>query len=247
MAPSVLRVHPRPTLRLTAFAALLVSTTAPAQTHRPALSGYVSVANDYRLRGLSQTDGGAALQLGIDYQHASGFFVGGRASNVNYGAERESERPRKIEADYYAGYDYRRGAWSWTATLTRYDYPNHTADYDYDEVSGTVGFKERLFYGAAWTTNLNSRGNSALHQELGVTWPLARHLELSGTLGRLESDYLEGGAYMHWDVGISKVLGRLSLDLRHYENNYTRAYSYLGDPAGGHWVVTLSYGLLATP
>lgn len=239
--------------RLALCAAVFASAAAPAQTHRPALSGYVSLASDYRLHGLSQTAGGAALQLGIDYQHGSGAFAGGRASNVDFPVDRYGAGgpygygagARRVEADYYAGYDFRRGAWASTVTLTRYAYAGG-AGYDYGELAVTLGFADKLYYTAARSDDLYGSGDAALEQTLGSSWPLGRWgLEIGGSLSRLSTDRVPGGSYTHWDLGISKLVGPVNLDLRRYGNDVADTYFGLGDPSGG-WVLAVSYGWLTT-
>ncbi|MBP53259.1 MAG: hypothetical protein CMG88_01690, partial [Marinobacter sp.] len=41
------------------------------------VSSNVSASSNYLFRGVTQTDGAAAVQGGLDYEHASGFYVGG--------------------------------------------------------------------------------------------------------------------------------------------------------------------------
>jgi uncharacterized protein (TIGR02001 family) len=46
------------------------------------VSGHVALLSDFVFRGESLTEGRPALQAGIGYDHPSGLFVGGLASNV---------------------------------------------------------------------------------------------------------------------------------------------------------------------
>ena len=55
---------------------------APAPT--PALTGNIRLVNDYVWRGLTQTNGKPAIQGGLDYTHASGFYVGTWLSNISW-------------------------------------------------------------------------------------------------------------------------------------------------------------------
>ena len=44
-------------------------TPAPAPAPTPAVTGNMTIASDYRFRGISQTYTGPAIQGGVDYAH----------------------------------------------------------------------------------------------------------------------------------------------------------------------------------
>src|SRR5690606_7575411 len=62
------------------------------------VSTNIAVVSNYLFRGVSQTDGSPAVQGGIDFEHASGFYAGTWASNVDFGDE------ISYELDLYAGF-----------------------------------------------------------------------------------------------------------------------------------------------
>ncbi|MCL1090591.1 TorF family putative porin [Shewanella profunda] len=62
-----------------ALATSLLSSNANAE-----VTGEISLTNDYRFRGVSQTAGDPALQAGIDWGFDSGLSVGAWASNVDF-------------------------------------------------------------------------------------------------------------------------------------------------------------------
>jgi len=82
--------------------------SAPASPHT--LTGNLGFVTDYRFRGISQTFEQPAIQGGVDYSHASGFYVGTWASNVYGGA---SAQPLGVayfngsmEWDFYGGFKF---------------------------------------------------------------------------------------------------------------------------------------------
>lgn len=216
---------------------IAVSGAAHAQDPVSELSGYVTLSSGYWKHGLAQTDG-ASLQLGIDYQHYTGFFAYARAMNVDYPQNYEGQS-RDIETSAYVGYHDRRGRWSWTGSVGRYFYPG-ADDYDYDEVSASVGFRDRIFYTASYNDEYYARADSALNQEISINFPLPAEFEIGGALGYF--DVSGGPEITHWHVGISKLVGRMALDLRYYDGNYEWR-NYLGDPDADHYVVSVSYAL----
>jgi uncharacterized protein (TIGR02001 family) len=214
------------------------SGVAGAQDPASGLSGYVTLSSGYWKHGLSHNDG-ATLQLGIDYQHYTGFFAYARAMNVDYPQNYEGQS-RDVETSAYVGYHDRHGRWSWTTSIGRYFYPG-TDGYDYDELSASVGFRDRIFYTASYNDEYYVRGASALNQEISVAFPLAAEVEIGGAVGYFDVSG-DGPEITHWNVGVSKLLGRLALDLRYYDGDYEWR-NYLGDPEADHYVLSVSYAL----
>jgi uncharacterized protein (TIGR02001 family) len=209
-----------------------------AQSPESDLNGYVTLSSGYWRHGLAQTED-ASLQLGIDYQHYSGFFAYARAMNVDYPQNFEGQR-RDVEASAYVGFHDRRDQWSWTVSAGRYFYPDAAA-YDYDEWSASVGFRDRVFYTVSYNDEYYARGTAALNQQISLAFPLPGDVEIGGAVGYF--DVRGGGPEItHWDVGVSKLVGRMALDLRYYDGNYEWR-NYLGDPDADHYVFSVSYAL----
>lgn len=230
------------TLRAASWgAAVIVSVaagTACAQDAVSELNGYVTVSSGYWRHGLAQTDS-ASVQLGIDYQHYTGFFAYARAMNVDYPQSYTGQR-REVETSAYVGYHKRHPRWSWTTSLGRYLYPG-TDGYEYGEISASVGFRDRVFYAVSYNDEYYSTGASALNQELSVSFPLPRNIEVGGAIGYF--DMSDGAAEIeHWNLGVSKLVGRIALDLRYYDSDYSWR-NYLGDPHADRYVLSASYAL----
>ena len=238
------KINPTIVSRALIVIALVAAPHGPAggQVTGSGFSAYVTLSNDFVYRGLSQTDESAALQIGMDYQHKSGFFAGGWVSNVDFSTERRRTEPREIELDYYVGYSWLARDWSVAATLARYSYPNTSVSYDYTEVSGSFGFLDRFFYTLSYTDGLLGHPNSGLGQEFGFESPLPWGTRFAASVGRLDSNDVIGGAYDHWNVGISKQVQRFGVDVRFYDADYARV-SPLGVPLRKSWVVSVSYQL----
>ena len=217
--------------------ALMGSGAASAQDPVSELSGYVTLSSGYWKHGLAHNDG-ASLQLGIDYQHYTGFFAYARAMNVDY-PQNLPGQARDVETSAYVGYHRRRAQWSLTASLGTYIYPG-ADDYDYDEVSASVGFRDRVFYTASYNEEYYAGRSSALNQEVSVAFPLPAEIEIGGAVGYF--DMSAGSNITHWNVGVSKLVGRTALDLRYYDGNYERR-NFLGDPDADHYVLSVSYAL----
>jgi uncharacterized protein (TIGR02001 family) len=94
--------------KIAAVAALLASSATFAQTKAPepdyTLSYNVGLVSDYRFRGISQTSFKPAVQLGVDFAHKSGFYLGAFGSNVDWVKEFNGATKGSYEIDLYGGY-----------------------------------------------------------------------------------------------------------------------------------------------
>ena len=80
---------------------------APAPTPEHTLTGNVGVYSQYIFRGLTQTNGDAALQGGFDYSHSSGFYAGTWLSNISWLTDSPTATgyaSSSLEMDFYGGY-----------------------------------------------------------------------------------------------------------------------------------------------
>jgi uncharacterized protein (TIGR02001 family) len=224
----------------TAVVASAVSARAAAEDAALGVNGYLTLGNGYWSHGLSHNDG-LSVQAGVDWQHGSGWFAGGWAANVDYAVEYAPDEPRDLAVDLYGGFHRRSGDWSWTLSLGRYLYPGTAIDYDYSELSGTIGYRDRFFYTASYSDAFYGAERAALNHELSFALPLRGDFELGGAVGHFA---ISGGdvGYSHWNVGASKVVRRVVVDLRYYDSGYDWI-GWLGDPDANHYVVSVSYAL----
>ncbi len=95
-------------LKIAASLAVLATSASFAQTKAPepdyTLAYSAGVVTDYRFRGLSQTSFKPALQLGVDFAHKSGFYLGAFGSNVNWVKDFNLATKGSYEVDLYGGY-----------------------------------------------------------------------------------------------------------------------------------------------
>jgi uncharacterized protein (TIGR02001 family) len=107
----------------------------------------VTLASDYRTRGISQTQNDPTLQAGATLAHSSGLYLGAWTSNVDFGGGLKTRQ----EVDYYAG-------WLWQATddvsldlgYLKYSYPKES-QFNQSEAYGILsvyGVKLGAYYSA---------------------------------------------------------------------------------------------------
>ncbi len=125
-------------MRLLLGAALMGSALTAAAAD---VAGNVTLATDYRFRGISQVHGNfsPAIQGGFDFATDLGFYVGTWASNVNF----TGPTGGAIEVDVYGGFkgmiDEELG---YDLGVLYYGYPqDNDASLAYTEVYGSLTFK----------------------------------------------------------------------------------------------------------
>ncbi len=95
-------------VKIAASLAIFATSASFAQTKAPepdyTLSYNVGAVTDYRFRGISQTSFKPALQLGVDFAHKSGFYLGAFGSNVDWVKEFNGATKGSYEIDLYGGY-----------------------------------------------------------------------------------------------------------------------------------------------
>ena len=81
--------------------------TDPEDAGSP-IAANVTVVNDYRYRGISQSNFKPAIQGGFDYAHDSGFYIGNWNSSISWISDAVtaagSNTSAPIEMDFYAGF-----------------------------------------------------------------------------------------------------------------------------------------------
>jgi uncharacterized protein (TIGR02001 family) len=131
---------------LLASAAAAAFTTSVAQAQTPAptpehtVTGNMTIASDYRFRGISQTFGegfftpGPAIQGGIDYSHSSGFYLGNWNSNIS---GNQYPNGSSIEMDFYGGWKGSWGDFGLDVGTIYYLYPGGTKLFGVDPAGNT--------------------------------------------------------------------------------------------------------------
>ena len=136
-------------LALLATSSAAFAQTAPAAPE--STLGYnVGVVTEYRYRGLAQTKGDPALQGGVDYTDASGFYVGAWGSTIKWikdsaGVAGQTKGP--IELDLYGGYKFEAAGLAYDVGFLRYQYQGNTLAKT--TAATLVNANTNEFYGAA--------------------------------------------------------------------------------------------------
>lgn len=200
--------------RLMPLIGLALVTSGLCASANAELSGEISLTNDYRFRGVSQTAGDPALQAGIDWAFGSGFSVGAWASNVDF--DEPGYNGPNIEYDFYVAYGGEINPdLTYDITLNRYNYSGDS-DLGYFEV--TAGMDYQGFRVAYWYTNDYSGSDLAYHYtELNYSYEFAENWNLDLHYGYNTGDALDDGegfdSYSDYSIGVSTELAGFGLSL----------------------------------
>jgi uncharacterized protein (TIGR02001 family) len=105
-------------LAVSALASGAIAQTAPAPAPATSpITANVTVTNDYRYRGISQSNFKPAIQGGFDYAHESGFYIGNWNSSISWISDAYGQNgaisgngyagstmSAPVEMDFYAGF-----------------------------------------------------------------------------------------------------------------------------------------------
>lgn len=212
-----------------AFAAApAIAQDAPAVT----VTGNVTLATEYRLRGISQTDGDPAIQGGMTLTTARGLYVGAWASNL---AGNGTFGGSNMELDLSAGYSRTLGPVMLDGGAIYYVYPG-TSRHDFAEVygavSGAIG-PVRTKVGAYWAPPQQniatgpSKGNNVWVYS-DVALPLGgTPVTLKGHVGYSSGDsiYTWGRDVVDYAAGADIAWDKLTLNVSYVGTDLPAAFA----------------------
>ena len=182
--------------------------------------GYVTLTTDYVRRGVSQSDGNPALQLGAEISFENGFFLGAWGSTVDI--DSGPSRHRDVEVNYYAGYvvDVSQSL-QFSVAAVAYDYPWQTGgvEYDYEEYSLGGNFVDRVWLEVAYSPDFFNTGHSSTNVDLFAEWPVNNIWSVGGGAGYYDTSNLTGTGYQYWQLGVTASLRWADVDFRFHDTD----------------------------
>lgn len=233
-------------LALLATSSAAFAQTAPAAPASASAIAYnVGVVSEYRYRGMGQTKGDPALQGGVDYTDASGFYLGAWGSTIKwikeYAAAASTPYAAKgpVEIDLYGGYKGEVSGVAYDVGYLRYQYQGNTLEKatffsnpNTDEVygaltAGPVTAKYSYSISNLFGT-LNSKGSTYL--DLSATFDLGNGYSLVPHVGRQVVKNNDAYSYTDIALTLNKDLGDgLSASLSAISTNgKTASWTYNG-------------------
>lgn len=197
---------------------VLLGATVPVSPVPAAdVTGYAVLTSDYVFRGVSYSDGHASVQAGADVALESGLYFGAWASTVDI--SNGPTRQRDLQVNYYLGYTHElQSPWTFGASAVLYTFPDTVGEIDYDFVEYSVvgNFDDRAWIEYSYSPDLYHSGTRTHNLDLYAEWPLPAQLTLGGGAGYYDVSELSGSGYTYWQLGVTRPIGRVDIDLRYH-------------------------------
>ncbi|MFG6467805.1 TorF family putative porin [Roseateles sp. BYS87W] len=192
------------------LALALSAVVLPAMADEPApdpLSFNVGAVTEYRYRGISQTRLKPALQGGVDYAAANGFYVGAWASSIKW--IKDAGGDSKVEVDLYGGYktEVAKGL-TLDVGLLQYVYSGNKLNPSANtlEVYGALSFGPVTAKYSQSTTNLfgfaDSKGSG--YFDVTATFDLGDGLSVAPHIGHQTVKHNSAASYTDYSVTLAK-------------------------------------------
>lgn len=182
------------------------------------LSGNITVVNDYRFRGYTQTNFKPAAQVGIELAHSSGFYIGNWNSNVGW------TTGTSLEMDFYGGWRGSLGhGFDIDVGVLQYSYPGADMPVSPNTTELYVGvsngpFSLKASYSPTnWFGYADSKNSvyldSAASFDLGDGWAIGLHAGYQFLNNVQDANGKSVDGYFDYKAGVSKDISGWVFDL----------------------------------
>ncbi len=221
---------------------------APAQAE---VTGNIGLFSQYVLRGITNApeNDNVAIQGGVDWSGASGFFAGYWGSNLGYGNPDSSVKG--FENDFYAGWGGEAGNMNWNLGSVYYYYLN-IDDFNGFEPFAYIGWGPVTFGFKYLAQDLGWGNQGDTYWTLAGSGEIGAGFSLGGSLGyysyEKDGEFIPdvagsgavGSAFRHLNIDLSHPIGNTGADM-------TLTYIVGGEDRFGtdqdnQIVLSLSYG-----
>lgn len=192
--------------------ALLGLATIAPMAQAGSWNASIDFVSDYRFRGISQTQGDPALQIGGQYAFDNGLYLGTWASNVDF-ADGDGAN---TEVDLFVGFGANLTEdFAVDAQVLRYVYPSTAAgvDYDYTEVIASLSWKGMITGTIGYSNDVFASDETGIYYQLGTSHTVFDDYTIAGSLGYYDLDDVYGGGYTDYSVGVTRAIGPLNVGL----------------------------------
>ena len=197
-----------------------------------------AATSEYMFRGISQTDDGPALQAGAGYSFSNGFYVGGWASNVDFGESTDAE------IDTFVGWNGDlNDNLNLDVQLVRYNYVGEPdgVDYAYNELIGKVSFAENYSATLGYTNDFLNTNTNSFYKTINGSWEVGNEINLTAGLGYTTVQGPEDG-YLDYSVGVNRDFGPVNIGLGYIGTDSSGEDLFGEDNAEDKFVLTFAIG-----
>ena len=245
--------------RIPAFLCILYALPATAADSAHSVSSNIALVSNYVLRGIGQTSSNPAIQGGMDYVHASGFYAGIWGTPVSWIMDRGAVDTAQFgnpttEVDLYFGHSNKFAAdYGYDIGFIRYSYLGNysaapgSALADSAEVYAVISnqfLSAKYSYSVLdqFMTLRDTKGTNYIELNARYAIPHSRYT-LSAHVGRQRyvgatADALEAAgtspSYADYKIGIAHDIGGYVLSVSHSNTSASSFYTH-AKTLGGNW------------
>lgn len=216
------------------------------------VTGSIGGTSDFVFRGLSLTRGKPAAQASLDVEFPAEFYVGAFVAT----ADPNPGPSPAVELDAWAGRYWRVSQdFSADMRLSQYTYPDdpRRVSYNRTELTGTLGFRNRVFLAAVYSPNTKAVGTTPGYGE-GDVWALelsGRHAfnerwSLSAGAGHYGLDEIYGDSYYYWNATVTATLAPFELQLAYLGVDSVAERHFRDDSTGDRVALTALWRFSST-
>ncbi len=198
-------------LALLATSSAAFAQTAPAAA-APEVTYNIGVVSQYRYRGVAQSNGDPALQGGVDYANANGFYAGVWGSTIKWIEKGTAGAQGGSEFDIYGGYKFEAAGVGFDVGALRYEYPNNAGlpvNANTNEVYAAATYGVTTLKYSHSLSNLfgvdNSKGST--YVDLSATFDLSNGYTLVPHVGHQALANNAASSYTDYALTLNKDLG----------------------------------------
>ncbi|MGH8550984.1 MAG: TorF family putative porin [Methylococcales bacterium] len=224
---------------------LLLANNATAEIHTT-----LTAISEYLGKGYSKSSGHFSSLANLDYEHSSGFYVGGSAAYVNFGDSNNADAAR-VEISPYLGWTFTLPEdWRLDGQWSRYIYDGTIfgSSSDYNEFNLFLHFRDVLSTAVSFSEDYYHRGHAAASYEITGRYPITDFLEFSGSAGYTQAKRILTYDYLYWNTGLTCFYKVVTLDLRYVNalgtsrTSINRESGYAPEPLNPTFFFSISVG-----
>jgi uncharacterized protein (TIGR02001 family) len=222
----------------------MLASAATAGAANAEVAGNVTFVSDYVFRGISQSDGGPAIQGSFTWSQDM-FYAGAWGSSTNLGIG------ESMELDLYAGFTPTTGPINWDIGLVGYFYPgadDSGAEADYMEgiVKGSMDLTEQFSLGGAvaYSPEYFGETGDATYWEINGGFAVSEATRFTAAYGVQDVDAAPGD-YSTWNIGVTHAVHGFTLGATYSdtEDAFENGYALDSTNSDGRFVISIGRSL----
>lgn len=209
-------------ISILALAWTLTTTAYGAEPGTTDVNFDLNLTSDYVFRGITQTQGKPAIQLGVDMDFGNGAYAALWASNVDFSGDGYPSDGAHQEIDLAFGFarplsDTVSGEIAWIG----YWFPgvDPGIDYDYGEWIASLNYRGRYNLAVGYSSQVFGEEDPGWFYETSAVFDMPHDLGLEATLGTYDLDLAYGVTYHYASLGLSGQAGKLGWSLVYHDTS----------------------------